>query len=137
MTQIAADPPAATALREKIAQTEARVGIIGMGYVGLPLLRSFCQAGHRCLAYDLDSRKVRALNRGTSYIKHIPSATLKGLLRRKLYEASDKPSDLRRCDAISVCRFWHHRRPSNSCVRGRPCHRSRVADFDSLAAPGC
>ncbi len=88
---------------ERIRSKRARVGIIGMGYVGLPLLRSFCQAGHCCLAYDRDLSKVRALNRGTSYIKHIPGADLKKLLRSKCYEASHQPGDLRRCDAIVIC----------------------------------
>src|SRR3954470_22343853 len=49
------------------------VGIVGMGYVGLPLAVAFAQAGHRVIAMDVDSRKVAALERGESYIEDIPS----------------------------------------------------------------
>jgi UDP-N-acetyl-D-glucosamine dehydrogenase len=61
-------------LREKIDQKEALIGVIGLGYVGLPLVRRFWEVGFAVLGFDTDRDKVERLNRGESYIKHIPSA---------------------------------------------------------------
>ena len=47
-----------------------------MGYVGLPLMRTFCAAGLRCLGFDIDPVKIDKLNAGKSYIKHIPSSLI-------------------------------------------------------------
>ncbi|MEJ2671563.1 MAG: nucleotide sugar dehydrogenase [Deltaproteobacteria bacterium] len=60
----------------KIKDKQALVGIIGLGYVGLPLVLRFCEVGFRVLGFDTDPRKVELLNRGESYIKHIPGARL-------------------------------------------------------------
>lgn len=57
--------------RDRITDRSATVGIIGLGYVGLPLVRSFLQAGFRVLGFDIDPRKVEDLQAGKSYIKHI------------------------------------------------------------------
>ena len=64
----------------KIEDKQALVGIIGLGYVGLPLVLRFCEVGFRVLGFDTDANKVERLNRGESYIKHIPSSRLAGLL---------------------------------------------------------
>lgn len=63
-------------LLEKIKNRQALVGIIGLGYVGLPLVLRFCEVGFPVLGFDTDARKVELLNRGESYIKHIPSELL-------------------------------------------------------------
>ena len=63
-------------LRSKIRNKQALVGIIGLGYVGLPLVLRFCEVGFPVLGFDTDARKVDLLNRGESYIKHIPAARL-------------------------------------------------------------
>ncbi|MBU0718388.1 MAG: hypothetical protein KJ749_09085, partial [Planctomycetes bacterium] len=55
--------------QDAIENRTARVGIMGMGYVGLPLMRTFCGAGFGCLGFDVDSAKVTKLNAGRSYIK--------------------------------------------------------------------
>ncbi|MBI4717275.1 MAG: nucleotide sugar dehydrogenase [Planctomycetes bacterium] len=81
----------------------ARVGIIGMGYVGLPLMRTFCAAGFNCLGFDVDSGKVEKLNAGKSYIKHIPSALIRKVVAAGRFRASDDPRSLRECDAILIC----------------------------------
>ncbi|UCG15127.1 MAG: nucleotide sugar dehydrogenase [Phycisphaerales bacterium] len=90
-------------LASRIDKRTAVIGVVGMGYVGLPLVRTFCGAGFRCLGYDIDDRKVTQLNAGRSYIKHIPSATISGLIKDKRFRASSRSSDLRSCDAILVC----------------------------------
>src|SRR5262245_28965521 len=62
----------------RIDQT-ARVGIVGLGYVGLPLARAFVEKGFSVLGFDLDRRKVDLLEQGTSYIGHIPSASIQNM----------------------------------------------------------
>jgi UDP-N-acetyl-D-glucosamine dehydrogenase len=81
----------------------ARVGIIGMGYVGLPLMRTFCSAGFNCLGFDIDPAKVQQLNAGKSYIKHIPSSLVKQMVKEGRFRASHDPKLLRECDAILIC----------------------------------
>ena len=67
-------------LLDKIKDKQAVVGIIGLGYVGLPLVLRFCEVGFKVLGFDTDASKVERLNRGESYIKHIPSSRLAALL---------------------------------------------------------
>jgi len=66
-------------LLSKIKTKQAVVGIIGLGYVGLPLGLRFCEVGFQVLGFDTDAGKVERLNRGESYIKHIPSSRLAAL----------------------------------------------------------
>ncbi len=88
---------------DAIEQRTMRVGIVGMGYVGLPLMRTFCGAGFRCIGFDADRVKVDRLNAGRSYIKHVPSSTIKKVLLAGLFEASDDPAALGGCDAVLIC----------------------------------
>ena len=86
-----------------IKDRTAHVGIIGMGYVGLPLMRTFCDAGFRCLGFDTDEAKVKKLNAGKSYIKHIPSGLISRVVRENRFRATADPHELRACDAILIC----------------------------------
>ncbi len=88
---------------EAIQNRWARVGIVGMGYVGLPLMRTYCSAGFSCLGFDVDVSKVEKLNAGKSYIKHIPSGLVKQLVDQGKFRASADPKSLRDCDAIVIC----------------------------------
>ena len=90
-------------LEQKIRNRKALVGVIGMGYVGLPLVRTFCAAGFKTLGFDIDARKIRLLNAGKSYIKHIPSATIRGLLAAGRFRATTDPAELRKPDALLIC----------------------------------
>jgi len=81
----------------------AHIGIIGMGYVGLPLMRTYCNAGFTCLGFDIDDKKVAQLNAGKSYIKHIPSAMIKDVVSAGWFSATSDPMELRSCDAILIC----------------------------------
>ncbi|MBN1491432.1 MAG: nucleotide sugar dehydrogenase, partial [Phycisphaerae bacterium] len=90
-------------LAQKIESRKALVGIVGMGYVGLPLVRTFCGGGFRVVGYDVDPRKVRALNAGKSYIEHIPSEMVAGLVRSRQFKATTDPRQLGKCDAILIC----------------------------------
>jgi UDP-N-acetyl-D-mannosaminuronate dehydrogenase len=60
-------------LAEKIASKQAVVGVVGLGYVGLPLIQAFVGAGYKTLGFDVDQSKVDSLLAGKSYIGHIPS----------------------------------------------------------------
>jgi UDP-N-acetyl-D-glucosamine dehydrogenase len=93
-------------LMAKIKDKQALVGIIGLGYVGLPLVLRFCQAGFRVLGFDTDDRKVEALNRGESYIMHIPSARLRELLKSRNGRKFEATSDMARLgepDVLIIC----------------------------------
>ena len=90
-------------LLKKIESKEARVGVIGLGYVGLPLVKTFLQKGFRVTGFDIDQKKVDMLNRGKSYIRHISAAELKDFLGRKRFKASADFRGLRDVDAILIC----------------------------------
>ncbi|MGA8573089.1 MAG: nucleotide sugar dehydrogenase [Desulfobaccales bacterium] len=93
-------------LLAKIRDKQALVGIIGLGYVGLPLVLRFCQAGFQVLGFDTDDRKVEALNRGESYIMHIPSARLGELLTSRngrQFEATADMARLGEPDILIIC----------------------------------
>ena len=72
-------------LLEKIKKKEARIGVIGLGYVGLPLIIGFGRAGFKVTGLDVDQTKVDKLSRGESYISHIPADLLKHGRWLKLY----------------------------------------------------
>lgn len=93
---------AASVLTEKIRTRTARVGIIGLGYVGLPLARAFARTGFRVLGFDIDPHKVAKLNAGRSYIKQFPDATIAGM-REKGFEATDRFDRLGEADAVLIC----------------------------------
>ena len=78
------------------------VGIIGLGYVGLPLARAFACAGVRALGFDIDATKVERLNAGRSYIKQIPDAAI-AQMREQRFEATADFSRLSEPDAILIC----------------------------------
>lgn len=80
----------------------AHVGIIGLGYVGLPLARVFSQAGFSVLGFDTDQAKVERLNRGESYIAHIPPDVVRGM-REQGFEATADFERLSEPDAILIC----------------------------------
>ena len=91
------------ALLGKIRTHEARVAVMGLGYVGLPLVRLFASKGFRVIAFDIDRSKVAQLNQGRSYIKSVPSATIaKHLAAEELTATSDFKA-LAKADAIFVC----------------------------------
>ncbi|HEX4608491.1 MAG TPA: nucleotide sugar dehydrogenase [Urbifossiella sp.] len=93
---------AAASLIDKIRHRTARVGIIGLGYVGLPLARAFARTGFRVLGFDIDPQKVAKLNAGKSYIKQFPDATIAGM-REKGFEATDRFDRLGEADAVLIC----------------------------------
>ena len=89
-------------LLSKIDQKQAAVGIIGLGYVGLPLLLCFIEKGFRVIGLDIDEKKTEALTKGHSYIKHIPIARVQKAASSGLLSATTDFSRARDCDALII-----------------------------------
>ena len=87
-------------LLQAIANKTAKVGVIGLGYVGLPLIDAFVNKGFRCIGYDVDTKKVDDLNAGRSYIKHISSEKVKGWKDKKQFDATTDMARLSEADAM-------------------------------------
>ncbi len=83
--------------------SQLRVGIIGCGYVGLPLGLRFAEAGHRVTGFDTDPAKVEKLNRGQTYIQHIPQNKIQQFVQSKHFGATTDFSRLAEVDAILIC----------------------------------
>jgi UDP-N-acetyl-D-glucosamine dehydrogenase len=89
-------------LLQKIERRKARLGIIGMGYVGLPLAVEFAKAGFHVLGYDISDRVVKQINSGQSHIADVPSDTVAKLVKDKLLEATTDASRIGEVDAVSI-----------------------------------
>ncbi|MBD2772966.1 nucleotide sugar dehydrogenase [Iningainema tapete] len=86
-------------LKNKIENKTAKVGIIGLGYVGLPILVAFAKKGFSVVGFDIDKHKVNQITQGNSYIRHIPSEDLSN----DLISATSDMALLREMDAIIIC----------------------------------
>ena len=82
---------------------ELRVGIIGCGYVGLPLALRFAEAGHRVLGFDTDPAKVAKLNQAQSYIEHIPGKKIQQYVQSQHFAATGDFTGLAEVDAVLIC----------------------------------
>jgi UDP-N-acetyl-D-glucosamine dehydrogenase len=82
---------------------QLKVGIIGCGYVGLPLALRFAEAGHRVTGFDTDPVKVSMLNAGKSYIDHIPQNKIQQFVISRHFSASTDFSKLKETDAVLIC----------------------------------
>ncbi|HEY6004999.1 MAG TPA: nucleotide sugar dehydrogenase, partial [Anaeromyxobacter sp.] len=104
---------------EKIRNRSAFVGVIGQGYVGLPLALVFSEAGFTVTGFDVDPRKVEAISRGESFIKHIGPERVAAAVAGGRYQATTDFGRLRACDAIVICvptPLGPHREPDNSYI---------------------
>ena len=88
---------------EFFAGKNLKVGIIGCGYVGLPLGLRFAEIGHHVTGFDLDENKVKQLNAGKSYIQHIPADKIEMHVKAGRFEATTDFSKLRGVDAVLIC----------------------------------
>ncbi|MBI1785081.1 nucleotide sugar dehydrogenase [Candidatus Sumerlaeota bacterium] len=95
--------PAASAFISRVKSRAARVGVVGLGYVGLPLVMEFCRAGFEVIGFDIDPEKARKLNRGESYIGHIPAAAIKQLISGGKFSATTDFARSPEADAILIC----------------------------------
>ncbi|MGC3999821.1 MAG: nucleotide sugar dehydrogenase [Anaeromyxobacter sp.] len=102
-----------------ISDRTARIGVIGQGYVGLPLALVFSEAGFRATGFDVDPRKVEVLARGESFIKHIGADRVARAVQSGRYQPTTDFDQLRACDAIFICvptPLGPHREPDNSYI---------------------
>ena len=90
-------------LLKKIENKEAVVGVIGLGYVGLPLLIQFVKQGFQGIGFDIDSKKVNALLHGESYIKHVPVEPVNNFLKQKRLDVTISFDRLAEADCIVIC----------------------------------
>lgn len=79
------------------------MGVIGLGYVGLPLVKTFLSAGFHVMGFDVDKKKVSSLNKARSYIKHVTGEDLKPFIREKRFEATSDFKNLSKADAVIIC----------------------------------
>jgi len=93
----------AEVLASRLDRRSAHLGVIGLGYVGLPLAVEMAEAGFKVTGIDIDERKVKQLQRGVSYIQDVPTASVKRLVRDGLLNATTDFSVLRKVDTVNIC----------------------------------
>ena len=133
------------ALIGKLRRHEASVAIVGLGYVGLPLVLRFGEVGFRVLGFDVDSEKVEALNAGRSYIGHIEAAHVKALREQGRFEATTDFERLDEPDCIIICvptPLTARREPdlryieSTADAIGRRIRKGQLVVLESTTYPG-
>src|ERR1700732_510635 len=92
--------PLAEGLRARLAARTARIAVVGLGYVGLPLAETFAWAGYPVIGFDIDAGKVAKLRRGESYIGHICPERVAELIATGRFDATDQPERFVEADAI-------------------------------------
>ena len=107
-------------IANKIADKEAVIGIIGLGYVGLPLAVEYAGKGFKTIGYDLDTRKVSALSDGISYIEDIDSSAIQNIRSSDMFRATSEFDSLTEADIIFICvptPVTAHKDPDISYIR--------------------
>jgi len=89
--------------RQRITDKKAKVGVIGLGYVGLPLVVEYANNGFEGIGFEVDERKAEQINSGVSYIGDVPSGRVKEMVSQKRLRATTDFSHLAQCDAIIIC----------------------------------
>ncbi len=136
---------ALVAILSKLETKSARVGLVGLGYVGLPLALLFARRGFRTTGFDIDSSKVEKLMRGESYIRHLSGAAVAGQLRNKHFQATSDFTRLKEMDAVIICvptPLDAHREPDLTYVRNTAevissnLRRGQLVVLESTTYPG-
>jgi UDP-N-acetyl-D-glucosamine dehydrogenase len=129
----------------KIKDRTATVGVIGQGYVGLPLALVFSEAGFHVTGFDVDPRKVEAISRGESYIQHIGPPRVAAAVGSGRFRASADFDLLRGCDVVIICvptPLGPHREPDNSYIHRtareilKRLRRGQLVVLESTTYPG-
>ena len=132
-------------LHQKVADRTALVGVIGLGYVGLPLCRAFVDSGLTVLGFDIDPAKVDAISRGENYLKHLGPAFIADMLATGRLSATDDLDRLAEPDALLVCvptPLGKHREPDLSYVErtsqeiARHLRPGQLVVLESTSYPG-
>ncbi len=90
-------------LLNKLNTTKAVIGIIGLGYVGLPLAKTFVSKNFKVIGFDSDLSKLKLLKHGKSYINHIDSKNIRYMLEKKLFNVTNQYNNIKKCDVIILC----------------------------------
>jgi UDP-N-acetyl-D-glucosamine dehydrogenase len=132
-------------LLKRIEKHEAIIGVVGLGYVGLPLMMEFVEQGFKTIGFDIDDRKVVLLNKGQSYIKHISAERIKKVVDSKLFTATSDFSRIKEIDCILICvptPLTKHREPDMSFIvntsetLARHIRREQLIVLESSTYPG-
>ena len=94
---------AARKIEDRLRRRTARIGVIGLGYVGLPLAVEFAKAGFRVTGFEINEKRVAELNRGRSYIQDVPTREVRDLVREGKLHGTMDFDELRKMDAIDIC----------------------------------
>ena len=138
-------PALVTALKDKVASKDFLVGIVGLGYVGIPLALVATRAGFPVLGFDIDPVRVRRLNQGEAVIKHIQTDVLAAALSAKRFSATDDFQRLGEVDAILIAvptPLTRHREPDLSYVEhtatavAKRLRRGQLVVLESTTWPG-
>jgi len=136
---------AAHTLEQRLEKHTARLAVIGLGYVGLPLAVEMAQAGFEVVGIDIDEKRVRQLNEGQSYIQDVPTADVAELVRQKRFKATTDFSALKTCDTVNICvptPLSKQRDPDVSYIVAaatevaRHLHRGQLVILESTTYPG-
>ena len=136
---------ASGSLEQRLENHTARLAVIGLGYVGLPLAVEMAQAGFHVVGIDIDEKRVKQLNQGQSYIQDVPTADVAGLVREKRFHATTDFSALRECDTVNICvptPLSKQRDPDVSFIVAaatevaRYLHRGQLVILESTTYPG-
>ena len=129
---------------DKFNHRDAVIGIVGLGYVGLPLVLRFNEVGYKVIGFDIDARKTEKLNQGESYIEHITDEDV-ATARQSGFEAVASFERASECDALIICvptPLGHHREPDLSFVTGTTealiphLRAGQVLSLESTTYPG-
>jgi UDP-N-acetyl-D-glucosamine dehydrogenase len=132
-------------LKDRIARRECTIGVIGLGYVGLPLVLRFGEVGFRVIGFDIDDAKVTQLNAGASYIQHVPASRVQALVASRRFEATADLARLSEPDAIIICvptPLTQHRDPDLRFVEktadavAAALRRNQLVCLESTTYPG-
>jgi UDP-N-acetyl-D-glucosamine dehydrogenase len=136
---------AAAQLSDRITNRNAVVGIIGMGYVGLPLMLACVSGKFRVLGFDVDGKKIKGLNSGSSPLKHIGDASIASVRAAQMFEATGDFARLSEADVIIICvptPIGKHREPDLSFIIrttqdiARTLHPGQLVVLESTTYPG-
>ena len=134
-----------TVILDKISRCEAVVGVIGLGYVGLPLAVEMAEAGYRTIGFDVQRKKVDAVNAGQNYIGDIVGNTLKEVVEEGKLSATSDFGFIRDVDAVLICvptPLDQYQQPDISYVKNstesvaRRLHRGMLVVLESTTSPG-
>jgi UDP-N-acetyl-D-glucosamine dehydrogenase len=138
-------PPPSESLRRLLADRSATVGVIGLGYVGLPLAAAIARAGFRTVGFDIDPAKIADIGAGTSYIGAVSDEHLDDLLRRGMLRATQEFGQLAACDVVVICvptPLTRYREPDLSYVQdtaqtvAQYLRRGQLVVLESTTYPG-